>query len=59
MPTAEEIVPLDLVGLEAEVDSLLREGVDVVAVCFLHAYANPKHEWEAADAIGAAIRISR
>ena len=45
-------------GLEAEVDSLLREGVDVVAVCFLHAYANPKHEWEAADAIPAAIRIS-
>ena len=47
----EEIVPLDLAGLDTEVDALVSQGVDVVAVCFLHAYANPKHEWEAADAI--------
>ena len=51
MPDGGEIVPLDRAGLEAEVDSLLREGSSAVAVCFLHAYANPKHEWEAADAI--------
>lgn len=50
-PRGEEIAPLDLAGLAREVDALVREGVEAVAVCFLHAYANPKHEREAADAI--------
>ena len=50
-PRGEEIAPLDLAGLVREVDGLVAEGVDSVALCFLHAYANPKHEREAADAI--------
>jgi len=50
-PRGEEIVPLDLAGLAREVDALAADGVEAIAVCFLHAYANPKHEREAAEAI--------
>ena len=50
-PRGEEIAPLDLAGLAREVDALVAEGVEAIAVCFLHAYANPKHEREAAEAI--------
>jgi N-methylhydantoinase A len=42
-----EIAPLDLEGLDWEVDALLEEGVDAIAICFLHAYADPRHEREA------------
>ena len=45
------MVPLDLAGLDTEVDFLIGEGVRSIAVCFLHAYANPSHERAAADAI--------
>jgi N-methylhydantoinase A len=50
-PRGEEIAPLDLAGLAREVDALVAEGVEALAVCFLHAYANPKHEREAAEAV--------
>jgi N-methylhydantoinase A len=40
----EERVPLDLAGLPAIVDDFRREGVAAIAVCLLHAYANPAHE---------------
>ena len=50
-PRGEEIALLDLAGLAREVDALVAEGVEAIAVCFLHAYANPKHEREAAEAI--------
>lgn len=50
-PRGEEIAPLDLAGLAREVDDLVALGAEAVAVCFLHAYANPKHEREAAEAI--------
>lgn len=36
--------PLELDGLEAIVDDFRREGVQAVAVCLLHSYANPSHE---------------
>ena len=43
------LTPLD----EAEVDEigerLAREGVDAVAICFLHSYANPEHERKCAE----------
>jgi N-methylhydantoinase A len=51
-PRGEEIAPLDLAGLAREVDALVAEGAEAIAVCFLHAYADPKHEREAAEAIG-------
>ena len=50
-PRGEEIAPLDLAGLAREVDALVAEGAEAIAVCFLHAYADPKHEREAAEAI--------
>src|SRR4029079_8443169 len=35
----------------AEVAALVKDGVESLAICFLHAYANPAHE----RAIGAAV----
>ncbi len=45
----EERAPLDLSGLPAIVEDFQREGVEAVAVCFLHSYANPSHEKAAVD----------
>ena len=42
-----ELTPLDLGGLDREVDWLVRHGVEAVAVCFLHSYADPAHEQQA------------
>jgi len=36
--------PLDEEGLRAQVRRLIAEGVESIAVVFLHAYANPAHE---------------
>ncbi|MFP3515271.1 hydantoinase/oxoprolinase family protein [Pseudomonas sp. SIMBA_077] len=36
--------PLDLSSLPALLDTLRNEGVEAVAICLLHAYANPAHE---------------
>jgi N-methylhydantoinase A len=36
--------PLTLQQAEQAVDKLLSEGVEAIAVCLLHAYANPVHE---------------
>ncbi len=36
--------PLDLRGLPAIVDDFRAEGVEAVAICLLHAYADPRHE---------------
>jgi N-methylhydantoinase A len=36
--------PVDLAGLEAATRELLAEGVESLALCFLHAYRNPAHE---------------
>ena len=38
------LVPLDLDALDREVDLLVTEGVEAVAICFLHAYLDPRHE---------------
>ncbi len=40
--------PLHEAGVETAAHKLAREGVDCVAVCFLHAHAHPKHEQRAA-----------
>jgi N-methylhydantoinase A len=39
--------PLDGGSVAAAADACRDEAVDAVAVCFLHAYANPRHEREA------------
>src|SRR5690242_9762198 len=44
-------VPLDVDAALREVEALARAGVTSLAICFLHAYANPAHERQAAEAI--------
>ena len=39
-----ELVPLDEAEVKTAVQRLKSEGVQAVAVCFLHSYANPEHE---------------
>ena len=46
-----EIAPLDLHEVDREVDELVAWGVEAVAICFLHAYADPTHEVAAARRI--------
>jgi N-methylhydantoinase A len=45
------LAPLALDALPALADDLEREGVEAVAVCLLHAYANPAHEQAVARAL--------
>ncbi len=40
----EVMRPLDLGGLPAILDDFRDEGVQAIAICFLHSYANPAHE---------------
>jgi N-methylhydantoinase A len=53
-PRGEEIEPLDREELIQAADLLVNAHVDAVAVCFLHAYTNPRHERDAAEAIALA-----
>src|SRR6516164_2235083 len=48
----EERLPLDLSTLPTILDDFRREGVQAIAVCLLHAYANPSHE----EAVAAEIK---
>lgn len=45
------LTPLDMVGLRAVIKQIRAAGVESVAVVFLHSYANPAHELEAANVI--------
>jgi N-methylhydantoinase A/oxoprolinase/acetone carboxylase beta subunit len=47
--------PLDEAGLVTLCEQLRAEGVESVAVCFLHAYANPDHERQASRIIRRAL----
>ena len=47
----EVLTPLDEAGLRAAARALAKDGITSVAVCFLHAYANPVHERRAAEII--------
>ena len=40
----EILVPLDERGVENAIIRLVQEGVEALAVCFLHAFKNPQHE---------------
>ena len=48
---ATEREPLDLQGLPAIIADFRREGVEAIAVCLLHSYANPEHELRVVAAI--------
>jgi len=43
------VTPLDLDAARAAARALVDEGVEAIAVCFLHAYRNPAHERAAAE----------
>ena len=47
--------PLDVAELEQVAGRLAAEGVQAVAVCFLHAWANPAHEQQAAELLAARL----
>ncbi len=47
--TAE--VPLSRPSLDAAIRRLARAGVDAVAICYLHAYQNPRHEIRTREAV--------
>lgn len=48
-------IALDEASLAAAIDALKQDGVDSVAICFLHAYKDPAHERAAAEAVRAAM----
>lgn len=42
--TGTEVRPLDEVCVRRAVSALRKTDVEAIAICFMHAYANPKHE---------------
>jgi N-methylhydantoinase A len=50
-PTGEELEPLDEAAVHAAARALREAGLDAVAICFLHSYADPSHERRARDII--------
>ncbi len=47
--TGDEREPLDICGLGAIVDDFRRAGVEAIAVCLLHSWANDSHERRVCD----------
>ncbi|MBI3709729.1 MAG: hydantoinase/oxoprolinase family protein, partial [Proteobacteria bacterium] len=43
------VVPLDEAAVERAVETLTGEGIEALAICFLHSYCNPAHERRAAE----------
>ncbi|MDO8361210.1 MAG: hydantoinase/oxoprolinase family protein, partial [Devosia sp.] len=46
-----ELKPLDLTGLPAILDDFKADGVEAIAICFLHSYANTSHEQATLEAV--------
>lgn len=46
-----ELSPLNLEELDREVEFLLKQGVNSIAISFINSYANPSHERQAAERI--------
>src|SRR5262245_23328160 len=55
LPSGEVHARLDRASLKEACRVLKEEGVDAVAVCFLHSYVNPDHERLAGEAIRKAL----
>ncbi len=47
--------PLDEAAVASVIEKIRREGVESVAVCLLHSYANPAHERRVAELLRAAL----
>ena len=54
-PDGRVEVPLDPLSLEAAIATLKAEQVEAVAICFLHAWRDDRHERAAAEAVRAAL----
>ena len=48
----EELHPVDLSPLPGILADFAAEGVEAIAICFLHSYANPAHERAVLDEVG-------
>jgi N-methylhydantoinase A len=55
LSSGEVHAPLDRTGIAEACRAFAAEGVEAVAVCFLHSYANPEHERIAGEMIRAAM----
>ncbi len=53
--TGRELIPVDLAALDAVVAAAGTHGLEAIAICFLHAYANPAHEEEVRAYLQAAL----
>jgi N-methylhydantoinase A len=51
-----EVEPLAMEDLEAAAHAIEAAGIEAVAICFLHSYANPAHEREARDFLERRLR---
>lgn len=49
------VAPLDLGDIDAAVEIFRKEGVKAVAISFMHSYANPIHEEQAAERVRALL----
>lgn len=61
LASGEVVRPPDLGDLEVLVRELKEKGIEAIAVCLLHSYANPTHERQVADLIAQVapeIRVS-
>src|SRR6516225_2953611 len=47
--------PLDRTSLATSIEALKRAGVEAIAVCYLHAYRDPRHERETAAVLAEAM----
>jgi len=55
LASGEEHQPLNRASVQQACDRLMAEGVEAVAVCFLHSYLDPTHERIAGEMIRAAL----
>jgi len=55
MASGEVREKLDIASVKNACDALAKTGVDAVALCFLHSYANPEHEQQAGEIVQAAL----
>lgn len=51
VPPGEVLLPLDEDAVRRQARRFAAQGIEAVAVCFLHAYLNPQHELRAAEII--------
>ena len=53
--SGEEREALDPASIRTACEVFAKEGVEAVAVCFLHSYANPEHEQQAGEIVSKAM----